>query len=202
MINDLIISYSKGIVLQRIPLSFSFSLSFFHIVTAFELIMTYRDDIRARLCAGRFRGKFLHGARLKLMTPRGVKKAFFFPVAKGNKGFAFTLPRPPPATGKSTVIARLHFNVLGTRPKMYLKDSYYAARYSLMDNLSTFTIFNIFESFEIGFFRDKKRRDILLVSVRIFEKEGSKERIVRFRNPISNSELTQLFIAIYIWENF
>lgn len=26
----------------------------------------------------RFRGKFLHGARLKLMTPRGVKKAFFF----------------------------------------------------------------------------------------------------------------------------
>lgn len=54
MINDLIISYSKGIVLfQRIPLSFSFSLSFFHIVTAFELIMTYRDDIRARLCAGR-----------------------------------------------------------------------------------------------------------------------------------------------------
>lgn len=144
----------------------------------------------------------MHGARLKLMTPRGVKKAFFFPVAKGNKGFAFTLPRPPPATGKSTVIARLHFNVLGTRPKMYLKDSYYAARYSLMDNLSTFTIFNIFESFEIGFFRDKKRRDILLVSVRIFEKEGSKERIVRFRNPISNSELTQLFIAIYIWENF
>lgn len=45
---------------------------------------------------------------------------------------------------------------------MYLKDSYYAPRYSLMDNLSTFTIFNIFESFEIGFFRDKKRRDILL----------------------------------------
>lgn len=109
------------------------------------------------------------------MTPRGVKKAFFFPVAKGNKGFAFTLPRPPPATGKSTVIARLHFNVLGTRPKMYLKDSYYAARYSLMDNLSTFTIFNIFE---IEFFRDKKRRDILLVLARIFEKEGSKERIV------------------------
>lgn len=194
MINDLIISYSKGIVLfQRIPLSFSFSLSFFHIVTAFELIMTYRDDIRARLCAGRwkrFRGKFLHGARLKLMTPRGVKKAFFFPVAKGNKGFAFTLPRPPPATGKSTVIARLHFNVLGTRPKMYL-NSYYAARYSLMDNLSTFTIFNIFESFEIGFFRDKKRRDILLGA-----------NIYNFRNPISNSELIQLFIAIYIWENF
>lgn len=195
MINDLIISYSKCIVLfQRIPLSFSFSLSFFHIVTAFELIMTYRDDIRARLCAGRwkrFRGKFLHGARLKLMTPRGVKKAFFFPVAKGNKGFAFTLPRPPPATGKSTVIARLHFNVLGTRPKMYLKDSYYAPRYSLMDNLSTFTIFNIFESIEIGFFRDKKRRDILLGA-----------NIYNFRNPISNSELTQLFIAIYIWENF
>lgn len=90
------------------------------------------------------------------------EKGVFFPVAKGNKGFAFTLPRPPPATGKSTVIARLHFNVLGTRPKMYLKDSYYAPRYSLMDNLSTFTIFNIFESFEIGFFRDKKRRDILL----------------------------------------
>ena len=89
------------------------------------------------------------------MTPRGVKKAFFFPVAKGNKGFAFTLPRPPPATGKSTVIARLHFNVLGTRPKMYLKDSYYAARYSLMDNLSTFTIFNIFESFEIILFPPK-----------------------------------------------
>lgn len=144
----------------------------------------------------------MHGARLKLMTPRGVKKAFFFPVAKGNKGFAFTLPRPPPATGKSTVIARLHFNVLGTRPKMYLKDSYYAPGYSLMDNLSTFTIFNIFESFEIEFFRDKKRRDILRVLARIFEKEGSKERIVRFRNPISNSELTQLFIAIYIWENF
>lgn len=61
---------------------------------------------------------------------------------------------------------------------MYLKDSYYAARYSLMDNLSTFTIFNIFESFEIGFFRDKKRRDILLVLAQIFEKEGSKERIV------------------------
>lgn len=124
------------------------------------------------------------------MTPRGVKKAFFFPVAKGNKGFAFTLPRPPPATGKSTVIARLHFNVLGTRPKMYLKDSY-APGYSLMDNLSTFTIFNIFESFEIGFFRDKKRRDILLGA-----------NIYNFRNPISNSELTQLFIAIYIWENF
>lgn len=68
----------------------------------------------------RFRGKFLHGARLKLMTPRGVKKALFFfsLVAKGNKGFAFTLlPSPPARKGKSTVIARLHFNALGTRPK-------------------------------------------------------------------------------------
>lgn len=78
---------------------------------------------------------------------------------------------------------------------MYLKDSYYAARYSLMDNLSTFTIFNIFESFEIGFFRDKKKEYPVLA--RIFEKEGSKERIVRFRNPISNSELSCLLQFIF-----
>lgn len=52
-------------------------------------------------------------------SERREKGVFFFSlVAKGNKGFAFTLlPSPPARKGKSTVIARLHFNALGTRPK-------------------------------------------------------------------------------------
>lgn len=89
MINDLIISYSKGIVLfQRIPLSFSFSLSFFHIVTAFELIMTYRDDIRARLCAGlkAFSREIFARRAFKTNDSERREKGVFFSRRQGKQG--------------------------------------------------------------------------------------------------------------------
>lgn len=99
MINDLIISYSKGIVLfQRIPLSFSFSLSFFHIVTAFELIMTYRDDIRARLCALKAfsREIFARRAFKTNDSERREKGVFFFPSPRETRDSRSLCPVPLP----------------------------------------------------------------------------------------------------------